>query len=163
MLDTKNANSPRVLDTIFRKQVRESKHARLVLYGDFLDIVIVIVIIDHIGAILGDQQILIVRLAAAAGLPGAVALDSFGTCGWEVVGRTWTRRQSIPYRGVVRREGSGLQLEELHVWFSARKADSDPVKGRDIASARQREAAPAGWTPSRRRLGSAAGNSGQPL
>ena len=58
---------------------------------------------------------------------GPARCRGFGTCGWEVVGRTWTRRPSIPYRGVVRREGSGLQLEELHVWFSARKADSDTV------------------------------------
>ena len=77
---------------------------------------------------------------------GPARCRGFGTCGWEVVGRTWTRRPSIPYRGVVRREGSGLQLEELHVWLSARKADSDTVKGRDVASARRREAAPAGWT-----------------
>jgi hypothetical protein len=98
---------------------------------------------------------------------GPARCRGFGTCGWEVVGRTWTRRPSIPYHGAVRREGSGLQLEELHVWLSARKANSDTVKGRDTASARRREAAPAaraaGWTLSRRRPGSAAGNSGQPL
>ncbi len=49
--------------------------------------------------------------------------------------------------------GCSFQLEKLHVWFSARKADSDTVKGRDVASARRREAAPAGWTFIRRRPG----------
>ena len=38
---------------------------------------------------------------------GPARCRGFGTCGWEVVGRTWTRRPPIPYRVVVRREGSG--------------------------------------------------------
>ena len=38
---------------------------------------------------------------------GLARCRGFGTRGWEVVGRTWTRRPPIPYRVVVRREGSG--------------------------------------------------------
>ena len=38
---------------------------------------------------------------------GLARCRGFGTRGWEVVGRTWTRRPPIPYRAVVRREGSG--------------------------------------------------------
>ena len=38
---------------------------------------------------------------------GPARCRGFGTRGWEVVGRTWTRRPPIPYRVVVRREGSG--------------------------------------------------------
>ena len=67
-----------------------------------------------------------VRLAAAAGLPGAVALELAAGKQWAGPGLGDRQSPTAAWYGA---KVAALQLEALHVWFSARKADSDIVKG----------------------------------